>query len=56
MRPKLLAITALVESAAIGAALFVRSLSGISAHAQTRPRYLQPEYTASGDLILTKNF
>ena len=55
MRPKLLAITALVASGVIAAAFFVLSLSSISAQTQTGPRYL-PEYTASGDLILPKNF
>ena len=55
MRPKLLAMTALVASGVIAAAFFVQSLSSSSAQAQTRPRYL-PEYTASGDLILPKNF
>ena len=55
MRPKLLAMTALVASGVIAAAFFVQSLSSISAQTQTGPRYL-PEYTASGDLILPKNF
>jgi hypothetical protein len=55
MRPKLLAMTALVASGVIAAAFFLQSLSSISAQTQTGPRYL-PEYTASGDLILPKNF
>src|SRR5215470_12818968 len=55
MRPKLLAMTALVASGVIAAAFFEQSLSSISAQTQTRPRYL-PEYTESGDLILPKNF
>src|SRR5262247_4250426 len=55
MRPKLLAMTALVASGVIAAAFFVQSLSSISAQTQTGPRYL-PEYTASGDLVLPKNF
>ena len=55
MRPKLLAMTALLASGVIAAAFFVQSLSSISAQTQTGPRYL-PEYTASGDLILPKNF
>ena len=55
MRPKLLAMTALVGSGVIAAAFFVQSLSSISAQTQTKPRYL-PEYTASGDLVLPKNF
>src|SRR5262245_34560013 len=53
MRPKLLAMTALVGSGVIAAAFFVQSLSSISA--QTQARQL-PEYTASGDLVLPKNF
>src|SRR5215468_6531942 len=55
MRPKLLAMTALVASGVIAAAFFVQSLSSISAQTQTGPRYL-PEYTASGDLVLPKSF
>ena len=55
MRVKLLAITSLVASGVIVTAFFVQSLSSSSAQTQTRPRYL-PEYTASGDLILPKNF
>src|SRR6516164_6255209 len=55
MRTKLLAMTALLASGVIAAAFFVQSLSSISAQTQTGPRYL-PEYTASGDLILPKNF
>ena len=55
MRAKLLAITALVASGVIVTAFFVQSLSSISAQTQTGPRYL-PEYTASGDLVLPKNF
>jgi Cytochrome P460 len=55
MPQKLLAMTALVVSGVIAAAFFVQSLTSISAQTQTRPRYL-PEYTASGDLILPKNF
>jgi Cytochrome P460 len=55
MRVKLLARTALGVSGVIVTAFFVQSLSSSSAQTQTRPRYL-PEYTASGDLILPKNF
>jgi hypothetical protein len=55
MRPKLLAMTALVASGVIATAFLVQSLSSSSAQTQTRPRYL-PEYTASGDLVLPKNF
>src|SRR5262249_6922070 len=36
-------------------AFFVQSLSSSNAQTQTRSRYL-PEYTASGDLVLPKNF
>src|SRR5262245_54889720 len=36
-------------------ALFAQWTSSTSAQTQTRPRYL-PEYAASGDLILPKNF
>jgi Cytochrome P460 len=36
-------------------AVFAQWLSSTSAQTQTKPRYL-PEYTASGDLILPKNF
>ena len=53
MRIKLLAITALVVSGVT--AFFVQLLSTSTAQAQIRPRY-QPEYTASGDLMLPKNF
>ena len=55
MRAKLLAMTALVASGVIATAFLVQSLSSSSAQTQTRPRYL-PEYTASGDLLLPKNF
>ena len=55
MRAKLLAITALVASGVIVTAFFVQSLSSSNAQTQTRPRYLA-EYTASGDLVLPKNF
>ena len=53
MRPKLLAMTALVASGVIATAFLVQSLS--SSSAQTQARQL-PEYTASGDLVLPKNF
>jgi hypothetical protein len=55
MRPKLLAVTTLVASGVIAAAFFVQSLSSSSAQTQARSRYL-PEYDASGDLLLPKNF
>jgi hypothetical protein len=53
MRGKFLAITALVVSGTIATAFLVQSLS--SSSAQTQARQL-PEYTASGDLVLPKNF
>src|SRR4029453_2676867 len=53
MRATVLALTASIASGAIVMAVFAQSLS--SSSAQTRPRYL-PEYTASGDLVLPKNF
>src|SRR5260370_12097056 len=53
MRAKLLAMTALVASGAIATAFLVQSLSNSSA--QTPARQL-PQYTASGDLVLPKNF
>jgi hypothetical protein len=55
MRVKFLPVTSLVASAVIVTAALVQSLSSSSAQTQARPRYL-PEYTASGDLILPKNF
>ena len=53
MRAKLLAMTALLASGVIATAFLVQSLS--SSSAQTQARQL-PEYTASGDLVLSKNF
>src|SRR5258705_11814522 len=54
MRVKTKAVAAIVASTAIVAtSLLLESLTTSSA--QTRARYL-PEYTASGDLILPKNF
>ena len=54
MRVKIQAVAAIVASSAIVAtALFLESLT--TSNAQTRARYL-PEYTASGDLILPKDF
>jgi hypothetical protein len=50
---RLLALTASIASGAIVIAMLAQSLS--SSSAQTRSRYL-PEYTASGDLILPKDF
>jgi hypothetical protein len=55
MRLRDLTVTASVASGAIVAALLVQSLSLGRAQTETRPRYL-PEYTASGDLILPKNY
>ena len=53
MRGKFLAITALVVSGTIATAFLVQSLSRSSAQIQARQL---PEYTASGDLVLPKNF
>src|ERR1700746_83619 len=50
---KFLARTAVVTSGVIATAFLVQSLS--SSSAQTQARQL-PEYTASGDLVLPKNF
>jgi hypothetical protein len=55
MRATFLALTASIASGAIVMAVFAQSLSSSSAQAPTRPRYL-PEYTASGELILPKNW
>src|SRR5262249_15809298 len=55
MRVKLLAITSLVASGVIVTAFFVQWHCSRRAKTKTRRRYL-PEYTASGDLILPKNF
>jgi len=53
MRIRFSAVSASIVSGAIVTAAFAQSLS--SNNAQTKPRYL-PEYTASGDLVLPKNF
>jgi hypothetical protein len=53
MRAKFLAMTAVVASGVIATAFLVQSLS--SSSAQTPARQL-PEYTASGELVLPKNF
>jgi hypothetical protein len=53
MRARFLATTALLASGVIATAFLVQSLS--SSSAQTQARQL-PEYTASGDLVLPKNF
>ena len=45
----------LVASGVAVAIAIVQSLSSTSAQTQNRARYL-PEYTASGDLILPKDF
>ena len=55
MRVTVLGATALVASGVAVAIAIVQSLSSSSAQTQNRPRYL-PEYTASGDLILPKDF
>jgi hypothetical protein len=47
--------TALVASGAILTAVLVQSLTVSRAQTEARPRYL-PEYTATGDLVLPKNF
>ena len=53
MRMTFLTATAFIATGVIVAAVLAQSLS--SSSAQNRPRYL-PEYTASGDLILPKDF
>jgi hypothetical protein len=55
MRRKLPAVTASVASGMIVMAFAVQWLSSSNAQTQARPRYL-PEYDASGDLLLPKNF
>ena len=55
MRLRLPAVTASIASGAIVVTVFAQWLSSTSAQTPTRARYL-PEYTASGDLILPKNF
>jgi len=55
MRVKFLTVTALLASGAIAATAFTQWVSSTSAQTQTKPRYL-PEYTASGDLVLPKDF
>jgi hypothetical protein len=55
MRVKALTVTASIVSGVIVAAVLAQSLSSSNAQTPTRSRYL-PEYTASGDLILPKNF
>jgi hypothetical protein len=55
MRLKFPAVTASIASGVVVATVFAQWLSSTSAQTQTRARYL-PEYTASGDLLLPKNF
>jgi len=55
MRTRSLAVMALIASGVIVTAVFAQLLSSSNAQTQTKPRYL-PEYTASGDLILPKDF
>ena len=55
MHLKTIIATASVASGAIVIAVLAQSFSGSRAETETKPRYL-PEYTASGDLILPKNF
>ena len=55
MRLKALTVTASAASSAIVIAVLAQSFSGSRAQTEARPRYL-PEYTASGDLLLPKNW
>ena len=55
MRVPVLGPTAVVATGVAVAIAIVQSLSSTSAQIQNRARYL-PEYTASGDLILPKDF
>ena len=55
MRVPVLGTTAVVATGVAVAIAIVQSLSSTSAQTQNRARYL-PEYTASGDLILPKDF
>jgi hypothetical protein len=55
MRIRVPIVTASIASGVIATAVFAQWPSSSSAQTQTRPRYL-PEYTASGDLVLPKNF
>src|SRR5262249_51056754 len=55
MRSRFLAVTASIASGVIMTAVFAQWLTSTSAQTQSRARYL-PEYAASGDLILPKNF
>jgi Cytochrome P460 len=55
MRGKSLAVAGLLAGGAIVTVVFAQWVSSSSAQVQTRPRYL-PEYTASGDLVLPKDF
>jgi hypothetical protein len=54
MRAKILSISAAIAGGVIATAVFAQLQSG-NGQQTSRPRYL-PEYTASGDLILPKNF
>jgi hypothetical protein len=54
MRPKFLSGVVVVAGVVVMTTVFAQMQSGKSAM-ESRPRYL-PEYTASGDLILPKNF
>jgi len=55
MRVSFSAVTVSIASGVILTTVFAQWLSSTSAQSQTKPRYL-PEYTASGDLVLPKNF
>jgi hypothetical protein len=55
MRGRSQVLTASIVTGVIASAVLAEWLSTSGAQTQTRPRYL-PEYTASGDLVLPKNF
>jgi hypothetical protein len=55
MRVSFPAMSAALASGVIATAIFSQWIPSSSAQTQTRPRYL-PEYNASGDLLLPKNF
>src|SRR5262249_54839251 len=55
MRATTVSVTALLASGAVAAAVYAQWVSIGNAQTQAKPRYL-PEYTASGDLVLPKDF
>jgi hypothetical protein len=55
MRGKVLTVAALLASGAIATTVLAQWISSSSAQTQTRSRQL-PEYTASGELVLPKDF